>query len=143
MKTYDCKPLFTQSKIPKVVKHSLNISFCDPSFFKNTSKFMDFFVPPDTPVEKDSTLKYHERAPNLRNILKCIFQSSRLLITTSFITASPSLLVFFFINFPHLEIDEDGILITIESLLFEKKMTIFFSILMTISSLKKLPNAYQ
>ena len=34
--------------IPSVIKQSMNVSFFDPSIFKQASKFKDFFLPPET-----------------------------------------------------------------------------------------------
>ena len=47
---------------PSVIKQSLNNSFFDPSFFKPTSKYNDFFSPPATLFDIEGTVKYQKKS---------------------------------------------------------------------------------
>ena len=49
-----------------VLRQSLNDSFCYPSFFKDTSKLNEFFLPPDTPSKFEKILQHHKRDPVLK-----------------------------------------------------------------------------
>ena len=43
------------------IKQSLNKSFFDPSFFKYTTKYNEFFLPPDTPLKFETILNHQKR----------------------------------------------------------------------------------
>ena len=77
---------------PSVIKESMIISFSDPSFFENSFKFNKFFLPPETPLNVETTLKYQKRDSLLKVVYKWITENSRPVAETPVKTASPPLL---------------------------------------------------
>ena len=51
---------------PSVIKQWMNNLFFAPSFFTYTSFFIDFFSPPDNPLNIETKLKYQKRYPDLK-----------------------------------------------------------------------------
>ena len=47
-----------QETYPSVTKQSLNQLDCDPSIFRDSSKFKYFFLLPDTPLDVDTIVNY-------------------------------------------------------------------------------------
>ena len=74
-----------------VMKQSLNDSFNDPSFFKNTSKFKDFFISPDNSLTIGTKLNYLRRDPVLKIVYRWIIEISQPVMKTHIITARPFL----------------------------------------------------
>ena len=71
-----------------VIKQSLNESFFDPSFCKNTSESNELCLPPDISLIIERILKYQKRDPVLKFVSKGISENSKAFVKTHVITAS-------------------------------------------------------
>ena len=76
-----------------IVKKSLKISFLDPPFLKHASKFNDFFLLSDRPLNIVRILKNQKKDPVLKVVSEWITESSRLLTKTPELFVSPFWLV--------------------------------------------------
>ena len=77
---------------PSVIKQSLINSFSDPSFFKNASRFKEFFLLLETPLNVETIPKYQEKDSLLKVVYKWITENSRPVAKTPDKTDSPPLL---------------------------------------------------
>ena len=77
---------------PSVIEQSLIVAFFDPSFFKNTFKFNEFFLHPDTPSNIETIQNSQKRETVLKFVYQWITENSPPVVETLVVTANLFLL---------------------------------------------------